>query len=79
MSDKQLELIIYRLDEIAADQSSITEEQKCLKKEFNRLSLQVEHRVTKLETKASVRGAISGAITTILMALSAGILWLVNR
>jgi hypothetical protein len=73
------ELILYRLDEIATDITGIVEEQKCLKKKFTELSLTVEHRVTTLETKATVRGAVSGAVAGLLGSIGIALIWLVKQ
>lgn len=83
------DLIIERLNEIAAEQVAIRTEQVAMRTEFHRFvvdmerrmateKVQHEHRLTHLESKATVRGALGGVLTSALAALAAAVVYLLK-
>ena len=71
MKDVQ-DLILTRIDEMHRCQKTLT-------KEVATMRIMVEHRLTKVETRTTVRAAISGGVTSLLIAIATGIAYLMGR
>ena len=64
-----------RIDLILERQREHGEQLSLLDERLDSLSLSVEHRMTRLETRVGLLGMIGGAVSTILTALAGAIFW----